>query len=73
MTGLFNKDFETGELTPLQLGRFIMQSRNIIRLVLFPDGLKVAMPRSSMTNGDLLFFDDSEFGLGMMPEKKEAE
>lgn len=67
--GLFEKDFESGEEIPYNLGRLKMSSGNIMRLLFTPDGLKPLFPRSSMTNGDLLFFND-ETGFGIMPENE---
>ena len=69
MKKLFEKDFETGELNPSHIGRLKLSSGNMMRILLTPSGMKVVFPRSSMTNSDILFFQEPE-GLGFMPEKK---
>ena len=71
----FEKNFD-GKLVLHHMGRLLLVSGNLGRLIFTPDGLKMALSRSSMTNGDIFWLDDFKdseaFGLAG-PIKKNGE
>lgn len=50
----FEVDVETGKPIPFPITRFAMSAGGILRLYLYPDGLRALIEKSSLENGDII-------------------
>ena len=59
----------TGGVLYESLGRLQLARGSIVRLVFTPDGFVLAIPESAKTSGEIMFFDEAQFGVGAMPQE----
>ena len=64
----FDRDFETGETIFPILGRLRLKDDSIVRILLTPKGLILAVPARVKETNEIQFIDD-DFGLGVLPPK----
>jgi hypothetical protein len=71
---VFQKRFGTDELQCLHVGRLEVGEHHAVRIILTPRGIQLGIPKSAITDGSVVVFDDhpDDLGLGSMPSKEES-